>query len=57
MADTPDPEDTGGEPDGRPEYPCGALGWWPEVTMVPAGVAWGYTVTSARCAPTRPRLS
>ena len=57
MAD-PDLEETGGEPDDRPEYPCGPLGgWWPELTMVPAGVAWGYTLTSARCAPTRPRLS
>ena len=48
--------DTGqetGELDDRPKYPCGALGWWPELAMVPVGVAWGYTLTSARCAPTR----
>jgi hypothetical protein len=57
MAETPEPDGTP-EPDDRPEYPCGPLGgWWPELTMVPAGIAWGYTLTSARCAPGRPRLS
>ena len=55
--DTPDPDGTP-EPDtlelhDSPAYPCGALSWWPELGMPPVGVAWGYTLTSARRAPTR----